>query len=144
MKKSKIKFIIIGIIIVLVIASIGFYYLLNQKNEEEKLTASLTEMGSEFYESFYFEHVTSSLSEDEATAFFEQFKEIGIKINLESLGTYNNAQNAEKVEAFVNSETGNACNQVNTRAIIYPVAPYTSTSYTIEVELDCGFASAEE
>lgn len=143
--KRKTKFIIAGaVVLVLAFASIGTYYLMNRKSQEEKLSASLKSMGQEFYESFYFEHVSTSLSESEMTSFFDQFVEIGIKVNLESLGTYNNAANADIAATFVNDETGNACNAVNTRAIIYPVAPYTNTSYTIEVELDCGFGSTAE
>lgn len=41
----------------------------------------------------------------------------------------------------MNEDTKVACDVNNTRAIIYPYAPYGVLDYEIKTEFDCGFES---
>lgn len=68
-----------------------------------------------------------------------KFSTIGIKVDLENLGRYNNGEFKDKISKFKNSDTDEKCNSTNTMVYIYPKSPYGKTDYTVKAELDCGF-----
>lgn len=144
MEKRKLKksfIIIIAIVLVLIVCSIIISVLLknSHKSNENSLKNSLTEMGRDFYENFYYEQIGKSA--DERTNLLAKYTNIGIKVDLENLATYNNGKFKDKVSEFINNKTEEKCNKSNSKAIIYPKSPYGKTDYTIEVNLDCGFES---
>lgn len=134
--KKLIGFIIAGVIVVAIII-VGVLFFLNKKDNQKELETSLTEMGREFYEDFYYEQVGSSA--DERTNLLSKFTDIGIKVDLDNLGRYKNGEFKEKISEFKNNKTDEKCNKTNTKVVIYPKSPYGKTDYTIKTELECGF-----
>lgn len=138
-KHKKVSIIIFIILILVVVITI---ILLNrpakkEMTQEEQLTQYLEELGKEFYENFYYQQIGQ---DDEARKkFLAKLTENGIKVNLDSLSRYNEDENKEKLDAFVNKETGKSCHKENTKITIYPKEPYEKTDYTFEISLDCGF-----
>ena len=135
-KKSSNKIIII-IGVLLVVVAVVLFSVLNKPSNEKKLKTSLTEMGRNFYENFYYEQVGSSA--DERSTLLSKFTTIGIKIDLDNLGRYNNGEFSSKIKEFKNNKTDEKCSKTNTKVVIYPKSPYGKTDYTIKTELDCGF-----
>lgn len=134
---GKIKFVIIAIVVILAAVVIGILVSRGGSNEKS-LESSLKEMGKNFYENFYYEQVGSSA--DERTSLLSKFTTVGIKVDLDNLGRYNDGEFKEEISKFKNSKTNDKCNKTNTRVVIYPKSPYGKTDYTIKTELDCGFS----
>lgn len=121
------------IVVILVVLLVIF----GKKSNEKELESSLNKMGASFYENFYYEQIGSSA--DDRTSLLSKFSTIGIKIDLENLGRYNDGEFKKDIKEFKNSLTGEKCNQTKTKVIIYPKSPYGKTDYKIETELSCGF-----
>lgn len=137
-KKQKTKVIIPVVIIgVLILVAVIAMFILNKGDNKKELEKSLTEMGRDFYENFYYDQIGAS--SDERTSLLSNFTTVGIKVDLDSLGRYNNGEYKEEISKFVNKKTKDKCNKTNTKVILYPKSPYGKTDYTVETELDCGF-----
>lgn len=132
-KKTLAIVVAVLIFIILVVLLVVF----GKKSNEKELESSLNKMGSSFYENFYYEQIGSSA--DDRTSLLSKFSTIGIKIDLENLGRYNDGEFKKDIKEFKNSLTGEKCNQTKTKVIIYPKSPYGKTDYKIETELSCGF-----
>ena len=128
---------IVGIAIaVIIVAGALLYFFVFNNNNQADLKKELESVGRNFYENFYYDK-----AEDEGKSkaeFLAQFKEVGIKVDLENL--MRASENKDEIKKkFVNSKTKEECNQTNTKVTIKPKDPYGKTDYTIEVTLDCGF-----
>ena len=132
---KKVLFAIVGILVIIVLVVVIFAF--GNKSNEKDLEDSLNKMGSSFYENFYYEQIGSS--SDDRTSLLSKFTTIGIKIDLENLGRYNDGEFKNDIKQFKNSLTGETCNKSKTKVIIYPKSPYGKTDYKIETELSCGF-----
>ncbi len=132
-KKTLAIVVAVLIVVILVVLLVVF----GKKSNEKGLESSLNKMGSSFYENFYYEQIGSSA--DDRTSLLSKFSTIGIKIDLENLGRYNDGEFKKDIKEFKNSLTGEKCNQTKTKVIIYPKSPYGKTDYKIETELSCGF-----
>mgnify|MGYP004504579899 CR=1 FL=1 len=132
----KFDFKIIGGVLLILIMMLSLF-MFKKDNQEEELNQLLKQLGSEFYEEFYYDKVGNNL--EERKKFLEKYKDIGIKINLENLSRYNSEQNKDSLAKFVNKKTNQECDKTNTMVIIYPTEPYEKNSYTEEIKLICGF-----
>lgn len=130
-KKTLAIVVAVLIVVILVVLLVVF----GKKSNEKELESSLNKMGSSFYENFYYEQIGSSA--DDRTSLLSKFSTIGIKIDLENLGRYNDGEFKKDIKEFKNSLTGEKCNQTKTKVIIYPKSPYGKTDYKIETELSC-------
>lgn len=136
-KKLNKKVLVILAIILIAVIVVLLFVVFGKKSNEKELNTSLSEMGKNFYENFYYEQIGSSA--DERTSLLSKFTTIGIKIDLENLERYNDGEFKDEIKEFKNSLTGEKCNKTKTKVIIYPKAPYGKTDYKVETELDCGF-----
>lgn len=129
--------IIVSVVVVLAIIAVAAMFFIDKKDNKKELEKSLTEMGRDFYENFYYDQVGSSA--DERTSLLSKFTTVGIKVDLDNLGRYNNGEFKDQISKFQNKKTKEKCSKTNTRVIVYPKSPYGKTDYTVEIELDCGF-----
>lgn len=125
---------VVGVVIIVVVALLVF-----GKNNDEKLSATLEEMGRDWYENFYYD----GFEEKKRADILSRFKDIGIKVDIDNLSRYNTEVNAEKLKDFKMDEEG-GCDKTETKVIIKPQDPYGKTDYTIETKLVCGDKKAEE
>lgn len=138
LKKDKKKCLIAGIgLIALVAIIILVIVLLSGNSKEETLKKYMKEMGVSFYEDLYYEQIGKN--DEERAKFLKNYTDLGIKINLDGLSRYKEEENKEKLEAFKNPKTNEACNNKDTKVIIYPQEPYGKKDYRMEVILECGF-----
>lgn len=139
-KKGVNKNIIIAVIVVVlvaVVAVVGSVFLLNKGDNKKELEKSLEEMGRDFYENFYYDQIGGSA--DERTSLLSKFTTVGIKIDLDNLGRYNNGEYKDKISEFSNKKTKEKCSKTDTKVVVYPKSPFGKTDYKMEVELECGF-----
>lgn len=129
--------IIVSVVVVLAIIAVAAMFFIDKKDNKKELEKSLTEMGRDFYENFYYDQVGSSA--DERTSLLSKFTTVGIKVDLDNLGRYNNGEFKDQISEFQNKKTKEKCSKTNTRVIVYPKSPYGKTDYKMEIELDCGF-----
>lgn len=134
LNKKRLAIVVAVLIVVILVVLLVVF---GKKSNEKELESSLNKMGSSFYENFYYEQIGSSA--DDRTSLLSKFSTIGIKIDLENLGRYNDGEFKKDIKEFKNSLTGEKCNQTKTKVIIYPKSPYGKTDYKIETELSCGF-----
>lgn len=137
MKKMRKRTIFIIVAVIIIALAVGAYFIFSNRSNESKLESSLTDMGRDFYENFYYKQVGKS--SEERTDLLSKFTTIGIKIDLENLGRYDNGKYSKDIKEFVNNKTNKKCNKTNTKVVIYPKSPYGKTDYTVEAQLDCGF-----
>lgn len=137
-KKPINKKIIIGlaagatIIIVLVILSITVIF-----NKERIITNKVKKMAYEYYSEYYYDSLKEGRKKEDFEKIMDKYSGIGFKISLENISSIDNGKYKEEVESF--GSKNKKCDELNTRAIIYPEKPYGKKDYRIEVELDCGF-----
>lgn len=128
--------ILLDSVIVMLLVFGGIKIINNIKNvSKDELTVYLEDMGKEFYEEFYYEQLGSTLKEK--ASFLSLYKDIGIKISLETLSKYNGNKFGDIIDKFVNKETNQLCNRNVTKVIIYPKEPYEKDSYKIDTEIEC-------
>ena len=121
---------IVGIILLIV-------NLTSSSTSENGLKKKLEKEGKKFYEEFYFNNeYLKPLSEEDIKNFLKEYEEIGLKITLYTLSTYNKSDNSF-LNQFINSKTKKPCDANETKVIIYPKKPYDNKSYRIETELSC-------
>ena len=127
------KIAIIAGAVVAVVAIVVVALFVFGKSKDEKLAATLEEMGRDWYENFYYD----GFDEKKRADILSRFKDIGIKVDIDNLSRYNTEVNAEKLKDFkMNEEDG--CDKTETKVIIKPQDPYGKTDYTIEAKLVCG------
>lgn len=141
MKGKKIIIAITAAVLVLLVVA---FLNLNGGNQEEKLTKRLETVGTEFYTEFYYDQISAGKTEEEVSEFLTRFVELGIKVDIDNLSRFNEDKYANIVEEFHNKKDNVACDIRNTKAIIYPVAPFGKTDFTVSSVLDCGFETVEE
>lgn len=143
-KNMKLKInLIIGFIVVLLIF-LGLYFFKGVVSQEAQLKNKIETIGSDFYENFYYDQISSNKSNEEVTEFLERFEEIGIKVDLDNLARYDTDKYPNLEEEFLNKKESIQCDIRNTKAIIYPQKPFGKEDYKVESELDCGFDSQED
>ena len=125
--------IIIGLVISIFNGNMGV--------EKDEMTIYLEKMGKEFYEDFYYKQIGQT--DKERHEFLEKYKDIGIKVNLDSLSRYKKEDSEKILEEFVNSKTEEACDKTNSMVVIYPKEPYGNEDYRIDAILVCGFEETE-
>lgn len=136
--KKKFVMAISSCIILLVLIVTGILLLISNFKggaQKNKLETYLEEMGIDFYENYYYDKIGSN--EKERKEFLANFKDIGIKVNLDTLSKYDGNKNADKVSKFVNKKTNQKCDYAATKVIFYPKEPYKVNSYTIETNIEC-------
>ena len=124
--------IIIGVVAAIVVIVVAALFAFG-KSKDEKLAATLEEMGRDWYENFYYD----GFEEEKRADILSRFKDIGIKVDIDNLSRYNTEANAEKLKDFKMDEE-NGCDKTETKVIIKPQDPYGKTDYTIETKLVCG------
>ncbi len=143
--KKKLAIIIgagVGVIVLIIVLLLCFGGKLNV-TEEQKLEEKLQELGKGFYEDFYYKQVASD--EEARTEFLKKYKDLGIKVNLDTLSRYKKeADSAKVLEPFVNSKTKEECDKINTMVIVYPKEPYGQKDYRVDVKLVCGFEKEKD
>ncbi|MCM1053585.1 MAG: hypothetical protein NC483_06405, partial [Ruminococcus sp.] len=109
---------------------------------QEILETRLKELAKDFYEVKYYPNLTNSktgevMTEKEKKEFATKFKDSGITIDLSSLSRLYGDEKDAILEEFKNE--GKPCDYENTKVKIFPKSPYESTSYEVEIFLECGF-----
>lgn len=139
-KKSEImkKENLIRIIFLVVIILIVIIIVLNSNgtimfNKNSRLKSELKSTGTKFYTKFYYDQITKDKNEKQITAELENFKSIGIKVNLNSLKKYSYDINKKSIDLLEKNE----CDITNTSVTIYPKKPYRKTDFSIETNLEC-------
>lgn len=133
------KVIVISIIslVIVIIAILVSINIFGKQSKEKEFKSIIEKMGRDYYENYYYEQSGNDLNAKKET--LSKYSAIGLKIDLENLGRYNDQINKDKIAKLVNPETKEACNAKNTKVIIKPKEGYKKTDYDIEVQLDCGF-----
>ena len=144
LKLNKKRVLLVGGIVLVVILLVVVLILIlggNKNNQSQTLSSSLKELGIDFYEDFYYKQVGST--DEERKEFLEKYKDIGIKISLDSLSRHNKEKTDEILAEFVNKETGEECDRTNSIVVIYPKDPYGKKDYSVDAVLVCGFEETE-
>lgn len=130
--------IIIGVVVLIVVAIVlATIFGKGNGNQERVLNAKLKELGTNFYENFYYDQLGESQEEREET--LKKFSDKGIKIDLDNLIRLNSDNSEDLKSIFVNKKTGSSCDAKSTKVIIYPKENYGKKDYKIETVLECGF-----
>lgn len=140
--KNKIVLIVLGVVFVIALVLFLFFGLKKETSQSIELSNSLKELGVEFYEDFYYKQIGSD--DKERKEFLEKYKDIGIKVNLDSLSRYKKDETDEILKQFVNKKTEKECDKTNSMVVIYPNDPYGQKDYKIDAILECGFEETEE
>lgn len=140
--KHKKEILIIGITLIIVGIGAFAFLKLGISDNKGQIESSLSNMGKDFYENFYYEQVGKS--SEERTNLLKKFTTIGIKIDLENLERFDNGKYKKNIKTFVNKKTNKVCSKTNTKVVVYPKSPYGKTDYKIDTMLDCGFEKAKK
>lgn len=134
-KKFSIILIISTIITIIILSLIVWIFVLNKDNKELKdnnkldtFKVELLEVGSNFYEDYYYDTIIS----EEKNTFLSNYSVSGIKIDLNNL-----LQVFDKKEWKISNEIINKCDKNKTKIIIYPKEPYNKKDYEIIIDLFC-------
>ena len=142
------------LVIVVIIVVLG----IAKGRPEKEVKTRLEDVGTSFYEDFYYKSAGSG-DEEARKTFLARFEKIGIKVSLDNLLRYyvttdnykkldialgDDATVTDKVkdleEKWFKSKKYD-CNVDETKVIIYPKESYGEKDYTLEVVTSCGFKS---
>lgn len=143
LKKNKKVLIIAGVVVAIILLVVILFLIFggNNKNQSQELSSSLKDLGITFYEDFYYNQIGSN--DEERREFLEKYKDIGIKVSLDSLSRHKKDETKQILEEFVNEETGEECDKNSSMVVIYPREPYGKKDYSIDAKLICGFEETE-
>lgn len=131
-----------GVLLLVILVTILFLVFSgSRKSQSLVLSDSLKKLGQEFYEDFYYKQVGTN--DEERKAFLEKYKDLGIKVSLDSLARHNKEKTDEIIAEFINKKTNEECDRTNSMVVIYPKDPYGKNNYTIDAILVCGFEETE-
>lgn len=139
---KKVMMIVGGAVAAVVVIVLAVVLILGKSNESV-LKNKLDELGTSFYEDFYYEQVGKT--EEEKAKFVSNYASTGIKVDLENLARYAGSvkdakmTSEEIMKMFVNNKTDKECNSKESKVIIYPQGKYGKKDYKLEVKLVCGF-----
>ena len=136
---KSVSFVVALVVLITVVTIVAFG---GSGNQEKKLNAKLEELGTSFYEEFYYDQLGDTQEEKEAV--LKKFTDKGIKIDLDNLLRLNSESSDEIKALFVNKKTGSSCDSKNTKVIMYPKEKYGKKDYKLETKLVCGFDKNEE
>ena len=143
-KLNKKQYYIIGgvaLLVIILIVSLLIIFGNKPKNESQKLSNELNQLGVSFYEDFYYNQIGKT--DEEKKAFLEKYTDIGIKVSLDNLARSKKDESEEILKKFVNSKTKTECDNTNSMVTIYPREPYGKKDYRIDANLVCGFEVEE-
>lgn len=128
---TKIGFPIVAILIVIVIIlNINGTIMFNKSG---RLNSELKKSGKKFYTQFYYDQVTKDKKEKQIQTELENFKVIGIKVNLNSLKNYSYDVNKKSIDLLEK----NGCDITKTSVTIYPKKPYGKNDFDIKTNIEC-------
>lgn len=138
MKKGKrITAWILLIIVLVILGFLSIVFFKNLKNQnEDDFVSDLNEMGSEVYAIYYYDEIAKEKTADELKTYLKKFEEIGLKFDLVQLSNYSDDY-AKKIDNFIRVHKD--CSKEDTMVIIYPKEPYSSTDFTTEIQMECGY-----
>lgn len=141
--KNKKLLMVVSAVLALILIVVIVILLLNgnKQSQSQKLSNSLKDLGISFYEEFYYNQIGKN--DKERKEFLAKYKDIGIKVSLDSLSRYKKGETEEILTEFVNDETKKECDKTNSMVIIYPKDPYGKKDYSIDAMLVCGFEETE-
>lgn len=128
-------------IVAIIISLIVTINLTNNKNKQEEnneneLKELLKELGSKYYEEFYY--VLAGKDDKSRKEFISKYNETGITTTLDNISkSVNDIE--DKISEFKNSKTEETCDKEKTIVKIIPKEPYGVKDYELEVALICGF-----
>ena len=114
--------------LVLVLLASIMVYINVLKPKESALEKKIHVIASDFYENFYYTHMTQGKTQEEIDSFLQEYSETGIKINIENLSRFNPEEYADVLNEFQDPE-GNVCDPDKSGVIIYPKTPFSITDY---------------
>lgn len=135
-KKRRISIIVLLIICIIILCLLITMVFSNSTMTEKEIVNKLTNMGEVIYTQYYYPELSKGKSEKEFAEYLRNFEEKGLKFSLTELEKYSE-DFKNSISKFRSKEK--TCNKENTMVIIYPESPYTSTSFSTEIKLDCGF-----
>lgn len=123
MKKREINIIIAVVAIIIIIIGLFTFSKLNKKGLN--LEDSITSLGKDFYEKYYYDSLTSK-------DVLDNFTDTGISINLTTINTISPIDS--KIDKNIKNKK---CDYEKTKVLIYPKKPFNKKDYNIKVELTC-------
>lgn len=121
-------------LVVLILLIVGLIIFFSPKNIVSRKVKS---MGKEYYSEYLWEVIAENRSKEELGKALSNYKEIGIKANLNTLSLSFEGKYKKEIEKKIIKKYN--CDSKNTKAVIYPKNPYGKGNYKIKIELDCEF-----
>ena len=126
--------IISSALVVLILLIVGLIIFFSPKNIVSRKVKS---MGKEYYSEYLWKVIAENRSKEELGKVLSNYKEIGIKANLNTLSLSFEGKYKKDIEKKIIQKYN--CDSKNTKAVIYPKNPYGKGNYKIKIELDCEF-----
>lgn len=121
-------------LVVLILLIVGLIIFFSPKNIVSRKVKS---MGKEYYSEYLWKVIAENRSKEELGKVLSNYKEIGIKANLNTLSLSFEGKYKKDIEKKIIKKYN--CDSKNTKAVIYPKDPYGKGNYKIKIELDCEF-----
>lgn len=130
-KTNKIIKGVVLLIALLIVFVVIYLFSSGYFNKERKLTNSITNLGTNFYEDFYYKKISESGSDSQK--FLEQFGDVGIIVSLYNMEKNIGNDNESDIKVLNDAK----CDKYKTTVTIYPKSPYKKDSYTMKANLEC-------
>ena len=102
---------------------------------DRDIKGRIESMAREYYETYYYDHFTSSIPAENISSILSKYSERGFaEVKLRQILLYNNGKNAAAAD-----EIGKYCDLNNTSIKFIPDEPFGSTNYHIEYNYSCNF-----
>lgn len=134
-RKVLIKELVIIFILLLIIAALIYFLLGKKVYSSSEMDDHLRDMAETFYTEYYYDDISNGRDSEEVKKYLNGFKDMGLKVDLETLSSYDSETNDPIIANFI--KNGIECNKTETKAIIYPKEPYGKKDFEIETIIVC-------
>ena len=127
-KKKYANIIIIVLILIIILLT------LLSLNSKSKINKYSKELASSFYTEFYYDKVTEKMDDNKKKEFFDNYKEVGLKVSFSTMEKYLSKEYKSKFDYLKKHK----CEMDKSNSIkIIPKSPYKKNDYSIELDLNC-------
>ena len=129
--------VVILAVVVIIVLAVLLLKVVSRKTNQSTLEKNFELIGRRFYEEYYYNG--TGKDEKARVKFLSNFKDTGLRINLDNLMRYEFTDEKGNKYEFVNKKTKDECDKTESVIVIYPQEPYGKTDYVIDAKLSCGF-----
>lgn len=130
------KRIIIALVIIALATVVGSAVATWYFTPDKVAQREIERLAKDYYENYFYDNFSANLTSDKRESEFNRYVERGFSPTyLRQLLNYDDGKHQNSAQYF--NDQSYTCDTNSTRVIFYPYAPFSSTDYTMKIDMHC-------